>query len=367
MDLGRLFIPGIWILLFVVLMGCDSLQETGLAKQQVSLPEGYYGSVLRFPDGEIFIQAGKLSARKPDALRYYDLSEERFVGIPFVDDPRCQRKTEYQGPTVLPDGRLGLIKSCFGRWPDKPIGRDDARYFLAYDWTTGQVEQIVDEPLSFEAGSITWNPDMTRGVQGIGSLLGTIYWITPDGIVEPMTVTVGSGEQSWALDENLRVMEDYRLGNDRTTEVGIARSASWSPDGRFIAFWASTNLIGQSGMARARGSYALYLLDPDTLELQQILTNVRNVGRLVWSPDSKWLLFGGDIESSRRSLWLVSVDGNTLQFLDEGADLDLFQNFEDWNWLNDQEVIATNCLEPDCNQSEVVTYDVSEIVGIAQE
>lgn len=365
MALKRLFKLGIWMPLFVVFMGCNSPQETELAKQQLSVPEGYYGSVLRFPDGEIFLQGGRLGSPGLGTLSYYVLLEERFVEIPFTDDSRC-RRTEYLSPTVLPDGRLGLSEMCFGRWPDKPIGRDSVRYIVAYDWTTGQLEQIVDEPLPFESGSFSWNPEMTHGVQDIGSLLGTIYWITPDGI-EPMTITVGSGEQSWALDENLAVMDDYRLGNDRTIEVGIARRPAWSPDGRLIAFWASTNLIGREGMARARGSYALYLLDPDTLQLQQILDNVRNDDKLVWSPNSKWLLFGGDIESSRHSLWLISVDGNTLKFVDEGADFDFFYNFEGWNWLNDQEIIATNCLDPDCNQSEVVTYDVSEIVGVAQE
>lgn len=204
------------------------------------------------------------------------------------------------------------------------------------------------------------------GVLSFGSLLGTITWITPTAM-EPMTITIGMGEQSWSLDENLVVMEDYRRGNDRTTEVGIARNPAWSPDGRFVAFWASTNVIGRSGMSRARGAYGLYLLDPDTLQLQQILDSVRNTSSLVWSPDSQWLVFSGDIGASREGLWLISVDGNTLQFVDKGAGFDFYSTFNGWNWLNNQEIIATRCLDSNCDQTEVVKYDVSEIVGLVQE
>jgi hypothetical protein len=365
MAIKRLLELGIGTLLITVIASCVPIQESGLPAQQLSVPAGFYGAVLRFPNGEIFIQTGRLSPAKPDALHYYWLSEERFVEIAITDDLRC-RLTEYTIPTALPDGRLGLSEICRSYWPDRPIGRDDARFIMAYDWETGAIEQIVEEPLSVESSSFSWNPEMTRGVQGIGSLLGTITWISPTDI-EPMTVTIGMGEQSWSLDENLVVMEDYRRGHDRTAEVGIARNPAWSPDGRFIAFWASTNVIGSSGMSRARGTYSLYLLDPVTLQLQQILENVQNMTILVWSPDSQWLVFTGDIESSKDGLWLISADGNILEFIDRGSDVDFSRDFNGWNWFNNQEIIATRCLAPNCDQTEVVKYDVSAFVGAVSE
>lgn len=365
--LKKLFKSAIWIWLLIVLSGCYSPQEIGegVIRHPISVPEGYYDSVLRFPNGDIFIQAGRLGRYEADALHYFSLSEEKFVDILFVDDSRC-RLTRYGFPTVLPDGRLGLIKSCHGFWQDRPPGLDSARFIVAYDWTTGEMEQIVDEPLPFESVNFTWNPNLTRGIQGIGSLLGTLQWITPNG-TEPMTITVGSGAQSWALDENLAVMNDYDFGIDRTDEVGIARRPAWSPNGDFIAFWASTNLIGRTGMARARGSYALYLLDPETLELQTILNNVRNDDDIVWSPDNKWLLFEGDIGSTRDGLWLLSINGGEAQLVAKGSNFDLYRGFNGYNWLNDREIIATICLDRECNKSEVALFDVSEIVGMTEE
>lgn len=81
----------------------------------------------------------------------------------------------------------------------------------------------MEEPLPFGVGDFSWNPNMTRGVLEIGSLLSTIVWLTPAGM-ELMTITIGSGEQSWSLEENLAAMYDDRIDN---SEVGIARDPVW--------------------------------------------------------------------------------------------------------------------------------------------
>lgn len=355
---------GLGIVLIAVLAACVPIQEPGLPAQQLSVPLGHYHDVLRFPDGSIFLAYGREPSYETQMALYYVLLEERFIDIDLPDDPRC-RRTEYTAATELPNGNLGFSMRCSGYWPDRPLGPDGAQLIMAYDWEKGTIEQIVEEPLPTDTWVPSWNPEMTRGVMSYGGLLGTITWITPTGM-EPMTITIGTGEQPWSLAENLVVMEDYRHGNDRTTEVGIARNPAWSPDGRYIAFWASTNVIGRSGMSRARGTYSLYLLDPDTLQLQQILENVQNMTLLVWSPDSQWLSFTGDIGVSKDSLWLTSVDGSILQLIDKGGNVDSYPDFNGWNWLNNQEIIATRCLDANCDQAEVVKYDVSEIVNSAQ-
>lgn len=361
----RLLGLGICASLIAFLAACVSIQEPSLPAQQLPVPPDLYRTVLRFPNGEIWLAVGREPSYESQMARYYILQEERFVDIPLPDDPRCER-TKYTSPMALPNGKLGFSMICGSYWSDRPIGQDNALFIVAYDWETGVFEQIVEEPLFLEASSSSWNPEMTRGALGIASLLGTVAWVTPTGM-EPMTITIGTGEQSWSLAENLVVMEDYRHGNDRTAEVGISYNPEWSPDGRSIAFWASTNVIGQSGMSRARGSYSLYLLAPDTSELQQILENVQNMTTLVWSPDSQWLAFTGDIGATKEALWLISADGNTLQFIDKGAGFDFYSTFYGWNWLNNREIIATRCLDSNCDRTEVVKYDVSEIVDPVQE
>ena len=131
---------------------------------------------------------------------------------------------------------------------------------------------------------------------------------------------------------------------------------------RFIAFSASTGVIGQSGISRARGAYNLYLLDSDTLQLRQILDNVHNMTLLVWSPDSQWLAFTGDIRASHNSMWIVSIDGSVLGFVDQGSRFESYPAFNGWAWLNDTEVVATRCLDDACSNAEILLYDVGTLI-----
>lgn len=351
---------GIVVILLTATTSCVSAEESGVPTQRLSAPGNHYNSIVRFPDGRVLIGVGSEPSYVTQMARYYSLQEERFVEIDLPDDPRC-RRTEYVAATALPNGDLGYSMICSGYWSERPIGQDNARFIVAYDWETNAFEQIVEAPLPVTTWSPSWNPGMTRGVVTIGSLLGTIAWITPQTMI-PMTVTVGTGEQSWSLAENLVVMDDYRAGDDRSGEVGIARNPAWSPDGRFIAFWASTNVIGRSGISRARGIYSLYLLDPDTLQLRQILDDVQNMTLLAWSPNSQWLAFTGDIRSSKNSLWIVSIDGNDLGFVDRGSRVESYPAFNDWHWLNNTEVIATRCVEEACENTEILLYEVESLI-----
>jgi hypothetical protein len=357
---------GFFMLMFAVLAlgtatACESQRELTIPSEKVPVPVGKYGSVLRFADGRILLSTIDSPSYKSGRLRYYSITQEQFVDVPVPADPRC-RKTQYISSTALPDGTLGFNMICHGYWPNRPLGGDGASFIVSYDWESGEIKPIVAEPLPYRAVDFSWNPEMTRGVQGIGSLLSTIYWITPTGM-KPMTVTIGAGEQSWSLDENLVAMNDERLDN---TDVGIARTPVWSPDGRLVAFWASTDVIGRSGMSRARGSYGLYLLDPRTFQLQKLLENVRNTTRPVWSPDSHWLVFAGDRGSSRDSLWLTDLGGGPPHLVGKGNNFDIFNAFNGWGWLSDREIIVTMCVNPDCEYTEVIKYDVRDIVGSAQ-
>ena len=334
---------GICLLLLTFLAACLPTQAP---KEVLSLPNSYYGAVLRFPDGAILIDAGH--------LQYYALADGRFIEIPFQEDTRC-RRTSYTLPTALPDGKIGFNMICDGRWPERPIGQDGARYLVAYDWGSQQFEQIVAEPLPIESGVFSWHPEMIRGVQEVGSLFRTLTWLTPTQ-ADPITLTITDGQRSWSLAENLNEVTD-------TTRVGTVRYPAWSPDGRFIAFWAASNVVQYpSGTLNPAGIYNLYLLDPDALQLQTILRGVAEVGPVVWSPNSQWLAFTGVINAFRDNLWLVSVNGRVAERVARGSSLEFWSSFNGWNWLDEQAIIATRCLDEDCAQTEVAQHDVSWIV-----
>lgn len=92
---------------------------------------------------------------------------------------------------------------------------------------------------------------------------------------------------------------------------------AWSPDGRFIAFirFASpdkgADLVVMPGHGGAEKTIA-------TIFPMPIPRTVREVGNLSWTPDGRWLAFGGATShDGPRGIWLIAFDGSEQRRLTE--------------------------------------------------
>ncbi|MGH2536807.1 MAG: TolB family protein [Candidatus Promineifilaceae bacterium] len=342
--------------LLMFLAACQPDVSGKVVREPLALAAGYYGPVM-------WLSEERLLVFYRGTWDYLEYPSNVRGEVRLESDPRCTLQTVYLAPEVLPDGRLGLVKDCVSLRPQEPpaIGGHE-RYLVAYDWQSQTVEQIVAGPLpTTQAAAFSWNPDMTRGVQALAGLLGTLYWLTPAGY-EPMEVTVGEGARSWSLAENLRILlspdADVQL---HKRDVGIADNPSWSPDGGTIAFFASTAAINRSGPSRGDGEYHLYLMDPVELRPEPALGKVYYPSFLAWSPDSRWLAFLGRAGALRASgLWLFNPEDNELELIEAGEILDA-------TWSPDGTQLAvTRCGATGCENAEVFRYDVSALVGHEQ-
>ena len=82
-----------------------------------------------------------------------------------------------------------------------------------------------------------------------------------------------------------------------------------SPDGRFIAFirFTSTNTAGDLMVIPALGGAERTVA---AIFPMPIPRTVRQVGNLSWTPDGRWLAFGGATSpDGPRGIWLIAVDG----------------------------------------------------------
>lgn len=274
-------------------------------------------------------------------------------------DPLCTIVTSYRALRTLPDGRLGAIKSCVGRYPEQTIWGRDESSLVAYDWETGEVEPLMSVPLPVDdgPGGFAWNPNMTLGVQEFLGLRGTLYWLTPNG-ARPMTATVQDGNRSFRLDENYSALASY---SDATHATGLANDPDWSHDGRFIVFLANVDAIGKEGMYRSSGEWGLYVMDPVELASQKKTGGIYDPGWLSLAPDDRHVLLTASLGWRRQSgLWLINMNAGETKLVAAGE-------FAGAEWSPDGAKILSIlcksdslCVTPE--EMEFWEYDVSELV-----
>lgn len=88
---------------------------------------------------------------------------------------------------------------------------------------------------------------------------------------------------------------------------------SWSPDGKTVAFWV-TELIGGNPLADT-GSATIHTYNVETGDLRaycgySTVEHTPNPPRLVWSPDSTHIAFGGNVPGDNEGYLLLALDIN---------------------------------------------------------
>lgn len=173
---------------------------------------------------------------------------ERLERLRLPDASGCQ-KTSFRTPSRLPDGRLGLVRECWG---------DVGDAFVENDLVAVQVEHASVEPLfplSYDdalmlprkddasARSVAWG-DNDGAVVSTGSSCGTLVDVGPGGAT-PLDVAVEAGERSWNLAAPLQV----RAGGD-CSRYGWASSVSTSAGADSYFFVGAPAAIGVTGPSR---------------------------------------------------------------------------------------------------------------------
>ncbi len=265
----------------------------------LSFPPAFYQNIVYLDNRLLGFTFG--DARKAaDRVSYAYQGDSALQLFDPLDAKDCPAFIGYSVKGLLPDGRIGFL----GCEPGSRWG------IFALNWQTGEVERLVRSLTGvYSAKDFTWNPEMTRGVQEmVDAAQGTIYWITPDGIA-PMDVEIEDQGLKWNL-------KDYYEHNDSFEPgIGYALAPAWSPDGKTIAFFASTYGMREVPRLRANIKFELYFMDPSELKPVQVLKDIANAVRIRWSPDSKYLLFSGCTGPKRKcGLWIYGLESKSLNF-----------------------------------------------------
>ena len=269
--------------------------------------------------------------------------------INFPLDPACTRGMVYDVGRTRPDGRIQLTKLCRIGPPD--YERKTWPFLMAYDFQESKMEEIAG-PLPLGSYSPSWNPDMTRAVINLDSGFSsqTLFWLWDDGF-GPMDILIEDDGVSWNLKYFFPDFPD-----SEALRTGNAERAVWSPDGSTIAFFASGDVVGESGFDRFYIEYKLYFMDADQLEPYPVFDSVYFPHLIEWSPDSKHIAFSGQHGSLKsKGLWIYSLESGSVISVEKG-------DFQTILWRPDgRSLVAIRCDE-DHFCSQVVEYDLTKIV-----
>jgi dipeptidyl aminopeptidase/acylaminoacyl peptidase len=164
-------------------------------------------------------------------------------------------------------------------------------------------------------GLVQLNPPGTTSGLIDGPLISTATW-SPDGREVAFIAAEGS---FWTSDRAVFVVESSGANPRRITPWGNTYGAMWSPNGKWIAFASDT------------GGTDLFVVHPDGTGLKALTSAAGGLFALgpAWSPDSGELLFvRSKTDLNSTDLWTVNVDGSNLSQLTHSPGL-----YNSYTWI----------------------------------
>lgn len=177
-----------------------------------------------------------------------------------------------------------------------PPHRPNRLWVLELD--DGKLAPVSTDP--FDVRGYDWSPDNRRLV---------------------VSATDTPGASRFGFDTNLYVIDsESRTATALVRDRGIDTGATWSPDGRWIAFTSQAPYLTENRQRNMRYEATVALVPADGSEPpRDLLADWRRqphvpveLGRIRWSPDSQTVRFNGD--SELRNAWFeVDIDGKNLR------------------------------------------------------
>jgi hypothetical protein len=218
----------------------------------------------------------------------------QFEEIAVTGGPRC-RVVDYRWPQAIADGFVALLERCAVLNPGpSPV----EKALVAVDVSTGRRSELA--PLDAGTTGFTWNADRAEGIASVGSgICQGLGWIR-DGKVVAMEVEVGTG------DERFAIREDLLRTSDDCDDLGRADAPAWSADGRWIAFLATPP--SGVGIGRLDMPWDLYTMEVDQLEARPVVESIGFPLAVALNADGSLVAFSGNLSGFGQGTWLVVRD-----------------------------------------------------------
>jgi len=295
--------------LVVSLLACGTPSDASPLPEASQVPVGdrdLYG-VVWLRDGTVVVTFAPERDDTLARLGTVDLVSGGIDELPLPPNEGCRRQ-QAREPTLLPDGRLGLLYVC----EQDDVGHNAS--IQAFDLQGRRFERLFGlESIWVSSGPYTVSPDLQWAVIAHGGLICEgLSRFTRSGPA-PLPVTISDEGRSFRLDTPVD-------GAGKCADTGRAHFPIWSPDGRTIAFLGSPASIGLSSQGRLDAPWNVYLLDATSLSPRPGLRGIHNARGLRWSRDGTQLAFAGEI-GNQKGTWTVRPVDNVPHLI-SSTDLD---------------------------------------------
>lgn len=316
---SNLFI--VFVITLSLTISCSPKSYNDLVSLNTSVIEmdkqGYYYHVAWLSDNMIVAPyAPELGSNLDEFIFYiYDLTTQKWE-IFTPPKPKECFSGDASYPNRLPSGRLGYAYKCFS-YDGNASGLLLVQSDVGKNFTTFEIFKPPFHPVDF-----TFSVDMSKALQQRAN--DKTFLSAPPS--PPRQI----------------LPKFYAVVTPR-----------WSPDNSQIAFGGIESASPTSDAEYFLTPYDIYLMTPDFENVQPILSGVRFLQYLKWSPGGQWLSFRGEYEG-QEGIWLLNIQSKSVTRLWPQ------QDFYDWSPDGKQMVILKKTkVDNDVTKTELVIVDLS--------
>ncbi len=314
-------------------LGSHPVTQNLVVTTNIPTPTGLFSNVAWVTPEKLVVTYQKSRNERPDQLWEVGV-DGRNLQLVSLEPSNHKCRDWFYEPKRVQEAKLSYVRLC------KDFNTFGEQYLFARDMETRKSELLRPYVLPNHYLRTSMSPDLSRGIVGEDtSIQENLYWLNQDDA------------------------ERIDIGFDRATEP------AWSPDNKTIVFFGNKSVGGEPGPAWAGKPYDLWKMPAncDTLQggckenVTLLVSNIYNQTAVNWSPDSRWIVFDGDLQGRGQGLWLRNMQSGEIIQIQKGK----FRNpsFSP----NGKQIVAIAPAPGDNNPipetTQLYILDVSEIVS----